>query len=120
MVVGLLLHCQPCLGMDDMMPHYGTPTHVVIMVIWLTAHIGAGNYTFRLCKALSTATRWKAQLINVVTLTLPIADSRTNTTPKEHSPCMAVEIPAGTCARSITYKVPGGTFTHAHSYYIKP
>src|SRR5437773_5782307 len=54
---------------NDAMPHYGNTNpcsaggHMVN-----GTHTGAGDYTFRLCKAYSTASRWKAQLINVVTL----------------------------------------------------
>lgn len=120
-VVSLFLTASPA-SASDTMPHYGntSPCNGGHMVNG--THTGAGNYTFRLCKALSTAVSWKAQLINVVTL-MPLPNCglpEQATTPEKTFTCTTTQIPAGTYLASITYKIPGGTFTHSHSYYIKP
>jgi hypothetical protein len=123
-VASLFLTASPAEAFGgDTMPHYGNTSpcsnggHMVN-----GTHTGTGSYQFRVCKALSTATRWKAQLINVVTL-VPLPNCgypEEDTTPERIFNCTALQIPAGTYLASITYKVQGNPFTHAHYYYIKP
>ena len=121
-VVTLFLTANPASAWDTM-PHYGNANpctsggHMVN-----GTHTGAGSYTFRLCRGNSTAATWRAQLINVVTL-VPLTTCVLPwqaTQPETTFTCTGPSIPAGTYLASITYTIPGGTFTHAHSYYIKP
>lgn len=120
MIVGLFLTVRPASATDPM-PHYGNANPCDSHMVNGT-HTGTGQYTFRLCKHSSTAATWKAQLINVVTLvplTTCVLPWQATQVEKTFT-CTGAQIPAGTYLASITYTVPGGTFTHAHSYYIKP
>ena len=123
-VVTLFLTANPASAWNDTMPHYGNTSPCINGGHMVNGtHTGTGSYTFRLCRALSTATRWKAQLINVVTL-VPLTNCglpNEATQNQRDFTCTAIQIPAGTYLASITYTVPGGgPYAHAHFYYIKP
>ena len=123
-VVTLFLTANPdSASASDTMPHYGTTTSACSNHMVSGTHTGAGPFTFRLCKALSNANYWKAQLINVQTL-VPLTNCglpNEATQNQRDFTCTAIQIPAGTYLASITYTVPGGgPYAHAHFYYIKP
>ena len=123
-VVSFFLTASPASAFNnDAMPHYGDANpcsnggHMVN-----NTHVGAGSYTFRLCRAYSQAIKWRAQLIDVVTL-VPLTTCSLaweNAQTERTFTCTAAQIPAGTYLASITYTITGATPTHAHYYFVKP
>jgi hypothetical protein len=123
MVVGLFFTSSLASAWPDTMPHHGRSASLCSTQLHMVngTHTGSGQYTFRLCRAASTATFWKAQLINVMTM-VPLASCQLPYQQAVNEITFNCNgIPKGTYIASLTYWVQGGgPFTHAHNYYVSP
>lgn len=122
MVVGLLLTADPSSAQwSDSMPHYGSDSSCTAHMVKGT-HLGT-NYTFTMCRALSSADTWGASIIKNGTTPTTICFVDLHQVPTsgvDSVPCSP--IPSGVYTAVITYTVPGDStkYNHTDQYYYAP